>query len=343
MSYMREISRARGVPWGFYVELDDRNWPFQKNPKEASAECAFTAVAHGADYLNTFIHRLASTGCGARPERWELAKQAFRQINRLGPLLTELPALRSRLAVYHPNADEKIRGGYSRPDHTLELLKGMFGDLDVLPEQIVRETGSIPYEVLLLLDAEYLHAAVVDPLQRWLKAGGVLVCDQLPTRTHRGDPIVWSGLAKPTVGADGLRIRVWGKGRVVFLPENPEPRLQELAEGPALDPAAVTAAVNRLATQIETAAGPMPMHLSARDLVSGTPCIDTVVAGLRGTEDRRLVTVVNHRSVPVEATIRLNDSADWVYRDAIQDTRIPALTVRIAARGHRVLLGAKRR
>jgi hypothetical protein len=339
MSYMREISRARGVPWGFYVELDDRNWPFQKNPKEASAECAFTAVAHGADYLNTFIHRLASTGCGARPERWELAKQAFRQINRLGPLLTELPALRSRLAVYHPNADEKIRGGYSRPDHTLELLKGMFGDLDVLPEQIVRETGSI----LLLLDAEYLHAAVVDPLQRWLKAGGVLVCDQLPTRTHRGDPIVWSGLAKPTVGADGLRIRVWGKGRVVFLPENPEPRLQELAEGPALDPAAVTAAVNRLATQIETAAGPMPMHLSARDLVSGTPCIDTVVAGLRGTEDRRLVTVVNHRSVPVEATIRLNDSADWVYRDAIQDTRIPALTVRIAARGHRVLLGAKRR
>ncbi|NCB64355.1 MAG: hypothetical protein EOM52_12305, partial [Clostridia bacterium] len=61
MSYMREVARARRVPWGFYVELDDRNWPFQQNPKEASAECAFTAVAHGADYLNTFIHRLAST------------------------------------------------------------------------------------------------------------------------------------------------------------------------------------------------------------------------------------------------------------------------------------------
>ena len=339
MSYMREVARARNVPWGFYVELDDRNWPFQKNPKEASAECAFTAVAHGADYLNTFIHRLAATGCGARPERWELAKEAFRQIERLGPRLASLPVPRSRLALLHPNAHERINNGYQRPDHTLELLKGVFGDIDVLPEQLVCESGDIPYAALLLLDAEYLHADAVAPLQRWLAQGGVLLCDRLPTRTHRNQPIIWQ--ASPP---DARRTRAVGRGRIAFLPENPETDLQALAEAPALDAPALNAKVQRLADWIEAAAGAMPIRIAVRDLAATEPSADTVVVGLRGHAAERLVTVVNHRPVAVEATIRLRDPVAWRYRDALAaGEAVPArpgtLVLEIPAHGHRVLSG----
>jgi hypothetical protein len=347
MSYMREVARFRRKPWGFYVELDDRNWPFQQNPPEASAECAFTAVLHGADYLNTFIHRLATTGCGARPERWAKAREAFQRIERLGPMLAETPALRSRLAVLHPNAHEKIRNGYPRPDHLLELLKGVFGDLDVLPEQIVRESETIPYAGLILLDAEFLHEDTLVLLRKWLADGGVLYCDRLPTRTHRDQPIDWTGLGSPQTGSHGLRLRAWGKGRVAFLPENPEPVLQSLAEATSADPSALTEKLRILAEQIETTIGPMPLRISSRDLAGDGTDMDTVVAGLRGTHDLRILTVVNHRAVPVEATLRFTDRT-WRYRDAI-DAHQPIpdhpgeLVLGLSPRGYRVLVGERRK
>lgn len=346
MSYMREVARARGVPWGFYVELDDRNWPFQQNPKEASAECAFTAVAHGADYLNTFIHRLASTGCGARPERWALAQQAFQEINRLGPRLADSPALRSRLAVLHPNADEKIRGGYARPDHTLELLKGVFGDLDVLPEQLLRESGTIPYAALLLLDTEFLHEDAIAPLQCWIEAGGTLLCDRLPTRTHRDQPIVWAGLGEPTPGPGGSRSRALGEGRIVFLAENPEPGLQALVEAESPDSTTLARQVESLAEVIETTAGPMPLRVRVRDLAEDPTCVDTVLVGLRGTADRRILVAVNHRAVPVEVNIDLRDEAwrSWKAQDSLPcSVKGTVLTLPLAPRGHRMLFGERQR
>ncbi len=346
MSYMREVARARHAPWGFYVELDDRNWPFQQNPKEASAECAFTAVAHGADYLNTFIHRLASTGCGARPERWQLARQAFREIGRLGPMLAASPAARSRLAVLHPNADERIRNGYARPDHTLELLKGVFGDLDVLPEQLVRESGTIPYQSLLLLDTEFLHEDTIAPLQHWIGNGGILFCDRLPTRTHRGEAIVWTGLGEPESTLGNSSVRRLGRGRVTFLPENPEPVLQALVETVSPDPAAVARQVQKLADTIEAVAGPMPVRVAVRDAEEAPTCVDTVLVGLRRMPEGVLLVAVNHRPVPVEASIDLRDQA-WRFRDA-SDTPLPfategtVLTMQLAPRGHRVFVGSRK-
>jgi hypothetical protein len=261
-------------------------------------------------------------------------------------MLTATPALRSRLAVLHPNAHEMIRNGYDRPDHMLELLKGVFGDLDVLPEQIVQESGTIPYAGLFLLDAEFLHDEVVGPLRKWLADGGVLYCDRLPTRTHRDQPIDWTGLGEPQAGVHGLRLRALGKGQVVFLPENPEPILQELAEATPPDPPALAGKLRILAEQIEATSGPMPLRISSRDLAGNAQNVDTVVAGLRGSGGQRLLTVVNHRDVPVEATLRFTDRT-WRYRDAI-DPRQPVadqpgeLVLQLPPRGYRVLAGQPR-
>ncbi|MBT3289838.1 MAG: hypothetical protein HN380_21010, partial [Victivallales bacterium] len=224
---------------------------------------------------------------------------------------------------------------------------GVFGDLDVLPEQIARESGTIPYAALLLFDAEYLHASTVAPLQQWIADGGILICDRLPTKTHRNQSIVWQDLGKPLANPDGLRTRALGKGRIVFLPENPEISLQALAEAKKVDPPALATHVQQLANWIEAAAGPMPIRITVKDLAEGEPCVDTVVASLRGNDKQRLLTIVNHRSVPVEATIFLDDLKAWRYRDALAkaasvQSRKNTLTVELSPRGHRVLLGRAR-
>ena len=72
---------------GFYIELDDRNYPFQVNPIEASSECAYMAVSQGCHYINSFIHVVFGTGSGARPERWEHLGRHLPAIRDAGPLL----------------------------------------------------------------------------------------------------------------------------------------------------------------------------------------------------------------------------------------------------------------
>ena len=70
-AFQRDIAQHLGKAYGFYIELDDRNYPFQVNPPEASAECAYTAIGQGVTYLNSFINRPFGTGVTSRPERWE--------------------------------------------------------------------------------------------------------------------------------------------------------------------------------------------------------------------------------------------------------------------------------
>ncbi|MBU0610627.1 MAG: hypothetical protein KKI08_22275, partial [Armatimonadetes bacterium] len=84
MAFMRSLAQHLKKSWGFYAELDDRNWPFQQNPKEATAECAYEALLHGCDYLNSFIHLPFATGCDARPERWAWTAQELHKVNALG-------------------------------------------------------------------------------------------------------------------------------------------------------------------------------------------------------------------------------------------------------------------
>jgi uncharacterized membrane protein len=291
----RVFGRALGKPWGFYVELDDRNWPFQQNPAEASAECAHTAIAAGAEYLNTFILRTCTTGSGARPERWAKTGEAFRTIRRLGPLLTRLQRIPARVAVLFPEAHWFAHNGYPLPQYTLALLAQALGDADVIHEELFAQGQAVPADALVLCGVEVLRRDAFERLLSWVEAGGTAVLDRLPASDDRDLPLPWP----ESLRAGPLRT-AHGAGLWILLAAGLEQRCREAVEGHPAD---------RWQAQIETLRRDMLPHLQRPGLARAEVLRNEQQAevGIRCAEGTILAVVVNHDPAAQETTVRLSD------------------------------------
>ena len=356
MTFMRDVARARGIPWGFYIELDDRNWPFQKNPREATAECGFTAIAHGADYLNSFINRIVGTGTQSRPERWEAAGRALRAIRRIGPVLNAMPAVRAPVAILYPNTQEAIADGYEQPEYLLQALKGGFGPVDIHNEQTIVENGTIPYRALFLLKTEFVHADLPPILTAWLENGGILFCDQLPTKTHRNADIAWppDTVAKPVrerrILGDSVLVseRTLGNGTLVSIDGDLESRFKDMAEADTPDGSKVR--------DFRTALAILLHHRLAStaqiQYSESSESVDIVEAGIRGNEDAFLAIVVNHQ--PQSQSVKLDvirpgilwlvdvDSMEPVAFETVKDAAITT-QIEVDGRWARMLAGYRQK
>lgn len=296
MAYARQVSQHLRKPWGFYVELDDRNWPFQKNPKEASAECAYEAVLHGANYLNSFIHVTFGTGSDARPERWEWTGQELRKISALGPKLTRLQRPRAPVAFLYPTSQTYITDLAVPKPYSYACVSSGFGNVDVLPEDVALEQGDIQYKTLILLGCDILHADMAAKLRKWLAAGGTLIADTLPTRNHKGEAL----------GA-------WLQGKVTRLDFD-----LELAYKAAIE-RDNAAEAKRLRRLIAGLIGPFEANAVVTDAAA------QMEVGVRTSPDSALVIVVNHdaKENTGQVTVRDLGFAPKVAREAATGKAYP--------------------
>lgn len=312
MAYARAISQHLRKPWGFYIELDDRNWPFQKNPKEASAECAYEAVLHGANYLNSFIHVTFGTGSDARPERWAWTGQELRKLSALGPKLAGLQRLPAPVAFLYPTAQTYITNEPVPKPYSYACVSSGFGNVDVLPEDVALEQGGIPYKALILLGCDTLHADMAARLRTWLAAGGTLIVDKLPTKDHRGE-------ALPP----------WPQGKLIRLDCDLEQAYKAAIEQD--HPAEAKRLREQMAKLIST---------PANAVVTDAPA--QMEVGVRTSKDAALVIVLNHdaQANTGQVTLRNLGFTPKSAREAITGKTYPAqiragvctLTVKLPAR-----------
>ncbi|MGC9318172.1 MAG: glutamine amidotransferase [Armatimonadota bacterium] len=303
LSMMRSFAQHIERPWGFYVELDDRNWPYQKNPKEASAECAFTAVAQGANYLNSFIHRGFGTGVSSRPQRWEETGRAMRAIRRVGPLLTRMQRPRATAAVIYPMAQAMIYNGHSPEYYTLTCLRHGFGMTDAVSSEILAEDATqFERDAFVLLNCEILERPVAERLVEFVRGGGTVIIDHDPAVDIQGEPLglPWhfDGLeaqALPGLPDCPRRTLADGEGRVILLDFDIEEAYREATEEDMFERAAA------LRTAVRT------MLSGATSLCIADDEHGQMEAGLRLGEDAALVTVVNHWPEENAAELRLRD------------------------------------
>ena len=174
----RAIAGHLGKPAGFYVELDDRNYPFQINPVEASSECAWTAISQGCHYLNSFINNAFGTGTGARPERWDHLGRELCTIRDAGPALLHTHKTPSPLALYFPQTQWMSGGKKFAPAYAYQLLLRAFGECDIAQEQIaVERKGFGLVKVLAMMETEYLPKEALARLADFFRTGGWVICD----------------------------------------------------------------------------------------------------------------------------------------------------------------------
>lgn len=268
----RVITEHLGKPAGFYVELDDRNYPFQINPVEASSECAWTAVSQGCRYLNSFIHVLCRTGSGARPERWDHLGRELRKIREAGPLLARARKAPSPLALYFPHAQWMSGGRKFAPAYSYQLLLRAFGECDIAHEQVAAERGGFgPVKMLALVETDFLPPAAVARLVSFVRGGGALLCDDTTT----------------------LPAELRDNPAVIRFAGSLEQQFQDAVETPN---AKACADLLRRVREATAKAG-LTSHARADN--------DNVETNLLTSEGIELLVAVNHAPRPVTTTVRL--------------------------------------
>ena len=273
----RAVATHLGKPAGFYVELDDRNYPFQINPVEASAECAWTAVAQGCQYLNSFIHNAFGTGTDARPERWDALGRELVQIRAAGPDLRRVRKAPAELALYFPYAQWLSGGKPFAPHYTYQLLLRAFGECDIAHEQILLERGSLgPVKALAIVGTDLIPDAATTLLRAFLDGGGLILCDETA--------------ALPATLAENPR--------VVRLAGNLEQRFKDAAETP--DPAARADLLAQMRAVLDQAG--LIAHARADH--------EDVEASLLTGDGLSLLITVNHAATAVDTAVRLRDRAE---------------------------------
>ena len=291
MASMRDYARHLGKPWGFYFELDDRNWPYQQNPKQASAECAYTAVCHGAGYLNSFIHNVSGAGTDSRPERWEHLGGELPRIRRIGPMLVRLPRARSTVAHFFPDSQQYVNNGYTAPTYAWHCVNHGWGMMDVYHEEVARKDGLDAYGGLLVLGTELMHADMIPAVDDWVRAGGVLIYDTPLAQNHRGEAVEapWerdAAEARSLPGIQEATYSTWphGEGRVVFWGFDADALYKDFVEN---DQPKRAGALRKALAEVLEGAGLQP-PASVRDPRG------QMEIGLRATGDTAVVIVVNH-------------------------------------------------
>lgn len=268
----RAIAEHLRKPAGFYVELDDRNYPFQINPAEASAECAWTAVGQGCHYLNSFINTGFGTGTGARPQRWEHLGRELSRIRDAGPMLLRTRKAAAPLALYFPHAQWMSGGRPFAPAYAYQLLLRAFGECDIAHEQIVAERGSFrPVKVLVLVETDYLPEVAVARLQAFVREGGWLLCDD-------------------TVG---LPSEIRNHTRVMRFPGSLDQQFRDAVETP--NPEARAALLGQVK-------GVLAKTGISPHAIADNEDVETNVLIGEGVE---LLVAVNHAAAPVDAAVRL--------------------------------------
>ncbi len=294
----RVISRAASKPWGFYVELDDRNWPYQQNPAEASAECAFTAVAAGADYLNSFILTAFGTGTGGRPERWAKTGEAMRAIRRLGPLLCRSRRVAARVGVLWPETQALVNRGYEPPIYTRALLAQALGDCDVVHEDLLTKGALEPLDALVITGVQHLRRDVFERLLAWVAAGGFLAVDPLPVADEQGRELVW-----PAEFSENRNLPQYGQGRLWRCGIDLEERLRHDVEA---DDGDWSDSIGKLHGQFS------PLLRPARGVTARvTANAAQSSVGIRTAGRGAMVVVVNHAAEPREVVV---ETSNWPFR-----------------------------
>ena len=244
----RNLARYYKKQLGFFIQLDDRDFPHDIEPLRAPCEILYTAIGQDAKTFHLMYKPTFSNTFGLRQERWEVFGKELKRIRKASPLLKKLKKPDAAIAMFFPHTNwvinpqpKRLPPGYAgigfyhkeerpfnkwyptgyTPYNAYEFLFRYFGECDVVEERLVAKDGVQSYRILALLDTEYIDEKAAFKIEEFVKNGGVLIVDRVPCFNQNGEKIDF--LKNPAFSSeplfDGIEIKTahYGSGRVYLL------------------------------------------------------------------------------------------------------------------------------
>jgi len=179
---LRNLTYTYKKEMGFWFGTYNREWfkdfmgPELKAEDWAETEICYTAVGQGADFL------ISGYKIPEDSAHWELLGEGLQVLQRAGPNLLRCPKVKAKACFLFPRTQYiQLQEEYWNVAVAYELFLQAFGELDSLHEEQVTDANLGGYKILVLFDIQLLPEAVAKQIVEFVKAGGVVIADCVPS------------------------------------------------------------------------------------------------------------------------------------------------------------------
>ena len=189
MGQMRNLATTYGKTAGFWFGSYSGYWFWHMTDEHRQAwwaerEMAYTAIAHGADFL------ISGYGIPEETRHWETLGRGMRQIQQVASGLKRAPRLQARAAFLFPRTQYlQLQEEYWNVAQSYELFLRAFGELDILHEEQIVDSSMNGYELLVLFDVSLLPAETAGHVAAFVEAGGTVLADCVPSLGKFREPM----------------------------------------------------------------------------------------------------------------------------------------------------------
>ncbi|HPP67055.1 MAG TPA: hypothetical protein PKX05_03970, partial [bacterium] len=233
---------------GFFVQIDDRDYPDDIEPIKAPCEILYTSIGQNAKTFHLMYKPTFSVNFGPRQKRWELFGKELKRIRQASPVLKKLNKPPSPLAMIFPYSNWVINpqpkqlppgyvgigfyhkeerpfnkwypSGYT-PFNAYEFMFRYFGECDVVEERLVSKLIN-NYKAIALLATEYIHSEAAEKIIEFVKSGGALFMDKMPSHNQNGEKLdfikdINFPTSEPIFEDIEIKSTSFGKGKIYLL------------------------------------------------------------------------------------------------------------------------------
>jgi len=247
--HFRFLSYRNNKPLGFFIQVTDRDAPDRPwDPVRAPSETLYSAIGGGAKYFHLMAQGGFTNTQNCREEKFAALGEDIKKVRKAAPLLERAQTPRSRVAAVFNFHDRLYRspepmlpegyiglGFYSGehqpydnmwPNHkgninVAEMLFRGFGETDVIDQRALHEGVLDDYRGFVLNGVDYLTDDDAKAVVKFVEAGGLLICDHIPTHNTNGEA---SAILKPLFPGEAqhfdkdvtVTYSTFGKGRTLL-------------------------------------------------------------------------------------------------------------------------------
>jgi hypothetical protein len=190
ISQLRNVTTTYGKDLAFWVGTYNEAWfkrfmgPERERQYWAEKELAYTAIAHGANFIITGI-KIPSDSA-----HWEDFGKGMKVIQQAGPGLLKAPKVKAKACFLFPRTQYlQLQEEYFNVGVSFELFLKAFGELDIIHEEQITDDKLNGYKVLVLADVKLLPAEVASHIESFVRKGGILIADCVPQMDAYKQPL----------------------------------------------------------------------------------------------------------------------------------------------------------